>query len=116
MDIIRNAGMLILHAYMVHPWTLVFLCDNASVNVFPRTTSFRVADSHQTHLSLGKSSGAIQAGAAVRMNGILEAGVRTVVLASDLELLWWHLSSCVSLRAFFKTSKSTHLPPLSFIF
>jgi hypothetical protein len=66
----------------------VFRCDNASVNVSRRATSFRVAKGIRTETICPSESH--QAGTAERMNRTLVTGARTVLLASGLERRWWH--------------------------
>ena len=66
----------------------VLRCDNASVNVSRRATSFRVARGIRTETICPSESH--QAGTAERMNRTLVTGARTVLLASGLERCWWH--------------------------
>jgi hypothetical protein len=66
----------------------VFRCDNASVNVSRRASSFRVAKGIRTETICPSESH--QNGTAERMNRTLVTGARTVLLASGLERRWWH--------------------------
>jgi hypothetical protein len=72
----------------LHGEPRVFRCDNASVNVSRRATSFRVAKGIRTETICPSESH--QNGTAERMNRTLVTGARTVLLASGLERRWWH--------------------------
>ena len=63
-------------------------CDNASVNISRRATSFRLSKGIRTE-TIGPSE-SHQAGTAERMNRTLLTGARTVLLASGLNRRWWH--------------------------
>jgi hypothetical protein len=66
----------------------LFRCDNASVNVSRRATSFRVSKGIRTETICPSESH--QNGTAERMNRTLVTGARTGLLASGLERRWWH--------------------------
>jgi hypothetical protein len=72
----------------IHGDPRVFRCDNASVNVLRRATSFRVSKGIRTETICPSESH--QNGTAERMNCTLVTGARTVLLASGLERRWWH--------------------------